>query len=110
MPRLRLIASIALSLLLFVMQLGALVHALEHDGARLACPHGATLVTSGADQLCPICASFAAGSHASPSSDRPFACVSLSATGIVAKFTAIAGAAPTYYQSRGPPPALSTFV
>ena len=43
-------------LLLLGMQLGAQLHALEHDGERLARPHDAGLVAPTADDICPICA------------------------------------------------------
>ena len=71
MSRLRFLATIALSLLLVGMQLGAHVHALEHDAKRLGDVHSAAVVLPGADEGCSTCASFAGSSHATPGSDSP---------------------------------------
>ncbi len=110
MKALRTIAVAALSLLLVGMQLGALVHPYEHDGERIGRPHGAALLVPGADELCPICAAFAAGAHASPAPDHAFCAEPLSSPRIAREFTSFAGAAPAYYQSRAPPLAPPTFV
>jgi len=110
MKPIRTIAVAALSLLLVGMQLGALVHPYEHDGERLGRPRGAVLLAPGADQLCLICAAFAAGAHASPAPDHAFGAEPLLSPLIAREFTSFAGAAPAYYQSRAPPRAPPTFV
>jgi hypothetical protein len=93
----------ALSLLLTGMQLGAQLHALEHDGERLARPHGAALIIPAADDACAICASFAGSAHASPAPDHDGFADSLGDSRVALKFATFAGAAPAYYQSRAPP-------
>ena len=93
----------ALAVLLTGMQLGAQLHALEHDGERLARPHGAALIVPAADGVCAICASFAAGAHASPAPDHRFVSDPLANSRVAPQFATFAGAAPAYYQSRAPP-------
>jgi hypothetical protein len=100
---LRPLAAFALSLLLTGMQLGAQLHALEHDDERLARPHGAALIVPAADDVCAICASFAAGAHASPPPDHRFVSDPLADSRVAPQFATFAGAAPAYYQSRAPP-------
>jgi hypothetical protein len=93
----------ALSLLLLGMQLGAQLHALEHDGERLAQRHGVALVVPAADEICAICASFAGGAHASPGPDHRLVANPLAESRVAAQFATFASAAPIYYQSRAPP-------
>jgi hypothetical protein len=100
---LRPLFAFALSLLLTGMQLGAQLHALEHDGERLARPHGAALVIPTADDVCAICASFAGGGHASPAPDHRFVSDPLADSLVAPDFATFAGAAPAYYQTRAPP-------
>ncbi|TMH55388.1 MAG: hypothetical protein E6H53_17015 [Betaproteobacteria bacterium] len=95
-PALRPLFAVALSLLLLGMQLGAQLHALDHDGERLARPHGAALVV-------PTAASFAGGAHASPTPDHRFVANPLAASLVATEFATFAGTAPAYYQSRAPP-------
>ena len=94
---------IALSLLLSGMQLGAQLHALGHDGERLARPHGAALILPTADDVCAICAAFAGGAHASPAPERRFVANPLAESLVAVEFATFAGVAPVYYQSRAPP-------
>jgi hypothetical protein len=107
MSRLRVLAAIALSLLLVGMQHGARVHALEHDAKRLGHVHAALFVPT-ADEGCSTCASFAGSSHATAAGDY----LLLSERGCSARVRstrlAIAGSAPAYYQSRAPPCAPAT--
>src|SRR5439155_23482083 len=100
---LRLLFALALALLLSGMQLGAQLHALEHDGERLARPHGVALIIPTADDVCAICASFAGGAHASPAPDHRFVADPLAGSRVAAEFATFAGTAPVYYQSRAPP-------
>lgn len=93
----------ALSLLLVGMQLGAQLHALEHDGERLSRPHDAGLVAPTADEVCPICAAFAGGAHASPAPEHHFVAIPLAESRVATEFATFAGVAPVYYQSRAPP-------
>jgi hypothetical protein len=95
--------ALVLSLLLMGMQLGAQLHALEHDGERLARPHDAGLVAPTADDVCPICALFAGGAHASPAPEYRFAATPLAEARVAGKSATLAGDAPAYYQSRAPP-------
>ena len=97
------LVALALSLLLLGMQLGAQLHALEHDGERLARPHGVALIIPTADDVCAICASFAGGAHASPAPDHRFVANPLAESLVAAEFATFAGVAPAYYQSRAPP-------
>lgn len=92
-----------LSLLLLGMQLGAQLHALEHDGERLARPHGVGLVNPAADEICIICAAFAGGAHASPAPEQRFAADSPADSRVATELATFAGVAATYYQSRAPP-------
>ena len=91
------------SLLLVGMQREALVHQVDHLRAQVQRGHDAALQkTASAD--CLECALLASGSSAVPSTARV-------AIGIVAEATphavvresALASAAPAYYQSRAPP-------
>jgi hypothetical protein len=100
---LRPLATFALSLLLVGMQLGAQLHALEHDGERLARPHGTALLVPAADEVCAICAAFAGGAHASPAPEQRFVADPFADVRVAAEFTNFAGVAPAYYQSRAPP-------
>jgi hypothetical protein len=93
----------ALSLLLTGMQLGAQLHALEHDGEHLARPHGAALLVPGADDGCAVCASFAGGSHAIPTSGLAIGVLPPRAARSTSAFASIAGTPPAYYQTRAPP-------
>src|SRR5258706_8851 len=52
------------------MQLGAQLHALEHDGGRLARPHGAALIIPTPDGVCATCASFAGRAHPAPALEQ----------------------------------------
>jgi hypothetical protein len=99
----RQLLSFALALLLAGMQLGAQLHALEHDGERLARPHGAALILPAADDACAICASFAGGAHASPAPDDRFVADRIADSLVAPEFATFAGAAPAYYQTRAPP-------
>ena len=100
---LRPLFAFALSLLLTGMQLGAQLHALEHDGEHLARPHGAALLLPGADDLCAVCASFAGGSHAIPTSVLTIGVLPPRAARSTSAFASIAGTPPAYYQTRAPP-------
>ncbi len=100
---LRPLVAVALSLLLLGMQLGAQLHALEHDGGRLARPHGAALIIPTADDVCATCASFAGGAHASPAPEQRFVADRIADSRAAAEFATFAGVAPVYYQSRAPP-------
>jgi hypothetical protein len=95
--------ALILSLLLVDMQLGAQLHALEHDGERLARLHGAALVVPGVDDACAVCASFAGGSHAIPVSVVTFDVPPPRNTRPLSAFASIAGTPPAYYQTRAPP-------
>ena len=95
--------ALILSLLLVGMQLGAQLHALEHDGERLARPHGAALLVPGADDVCAVCASFAGGSHAIPTSVLTIGVPPPRAARSTSAFASIAGTPPAYYQTRAPP-------
>jgi hypothetical protein len=97
------LSAFVLSLLLLGMHLGAQLHALEHDGERLARPHGAALLLPGADVACAVCASFASGAHASPAPDHRFVANPLAESLVAPEFATFAGVAPAYYQSRAPP-------
>ena len=92
-----------LSLLLVGMQAGAQLHALEHDGERLARPHGAALLIPGVDEACAVCASFAGGSHAIPTSVLTIGVPPPRAARSTSAFASIAGTPPAYYQTRAPP-------
>ncbi|OLC65315.1 MAG: hypothetical protein AUH79_07835 [Betaproteobacteria bacterium 13_1_40CM_4_64_4] len=92
-----------LSLLLVGMQAGAQLHALEHDGERLARPHGAALLIPGVDEACAVCASFAGGSHAIPTSVLTIGVQPPCAARSTSAFASIAGTPPAYYQTRAPP-------
>ena len=100
---LRLLFALALALLLSGMQLGAQLHALEHDGERLARPHGAALLVPDADDLCAVCASFAGGSHAIPTSVLTIGVPPPRIARSTSAFASIAGTPPAYYQTRAPP-------
>jgi hypothetical protein len=102
-PALRPLFAVALSLLLLGMQLGAQLHALEHDGQRLARPHGAALIVPTADDVCAICVSFAGGAHASPAPDHRFVVNPFAESLVAVEFATFTGVAPVYYQSRAPP-------
>ncbi|TMG83616.1 MAG: hypothetical protein E6H78_11855 [Betaproteobacteria bacterium] len=95
---LRLLFALALALLLSGMQLGAQLHALEHDGERLARPHGVALIIPTTDDVCAICASFAG---AAP--DHRFVANPFAESLVAVEFATLAGVAPVYYQSRAPP-------
>ena len=99
----RILMAFALSLLLVGMQLGAQLHALEHDGERLARPHGAALLVPGADDVCAVCASFAGGSHAIPTSVLTIGVPPPRAARSTSAFASIAGTPPAYYRTRAPP-------
>ena len=93
----------ALALLLVGMQAGAQLHALEHDGEWLARPHGAALFVPGADEVCAVCALFAGGAHAMPTSVHPIGVLPPRAAHPTSAFASLAGAPPAYYQTRAPP-------
>jgi len=95
--------ALILSLLLVGMQLGAQLHALEHDGERLARPHGAALLVPAVDDVCAVCASFAGGSHAIPTSVLTIGVLPPRAARSTSAFASIAGTPPAYYQTRAPP-------
>ena len=95
--------ALILSLLLVGMQLGAQLHALEHDGERLARPHGAALLVPAVDDVCAVCASFAGGSHAIPTSVLTIGVPPPRAARSTGAFASIAGTPPAYYQTRAPP-------
>ena len=95
--------ALILSLLLVGMQLGAQLHALEHDGERLAGPHGAALLVPAVDDVCAVCASFAGGSHAIPTSVLTIGVPPPRAARSTSAFASIAGTPPAYYQTRAPP-------
>jgi len=95
--------ALILSLLLVGMQLGAQLHALEHDGERLARPHGAALLVPAVDDVCAVCASFAGGSHAIPTSVLTIGVPPPRAARSTSAFASIAGTPPAYYQTRAPP-------
>ena len=95
--------ALILSLLLVGMQLGAQLHALEHDGERLARPHGAAVLVPGAADICAVCASFAGGSHAIPTSVHTIGVPPSRAARPTGAFASIAGTPPAYYQTRAPP-------
>ena len=95
--------ALILSLLLVGMQVGAQLHALEHDGERLARPHSAGVLVPGADDVCAVCASFAGGSHAIPTSIHTIGVPPPRAARPTGGFASIAGAPPAYYQTRAPP-------
>jgi hypothetical protein len=97
------LVALALSLLLLGMQLGAQLHALEHDGGRLARPHGTALIIPTADDVCAICAAFAGGAHASPAPEQRFVADRVADSRAAAEFATFTGVAPVYYQSRAPP-------
>jgi hypothetical protein len=95
--------TLIVSLLLVGMQLGAQLHALDHDDERFARPHGKALLVPGAADACAACASFAGGSHAianflvtigasPPRNARPSGA-----------FVSADGTPPAYYQTRAPP-------
>src|SRR5439155_20348084 len=100
---LRLRFALALALRLSGMRLGAQFHALEHDGERLARPHGVALIIPTTDDVCAICASFAGGAHASPAPDHRFVANPFAESLVAAEFATLAGVPPVYYQSRAPP-------
>ena len=100
---LRPLFAFALSLLLVGMQVGAQLHALEHDGERLARPHDAALLAPGTGEVCAVCASFAGGSHAIPTSIHTIGVVPPRAARSTSPFASIAGTPPAYYQTRAPP-------
>jgi hypothetical protein len=95
--------TLILSLVLVGMQLGAQLHALEHDGERLARPHDKALLVPGASEVCAVCASFAGGSHAIPVSVVTFNVPPPRNTRPSSAFASIAGTPPAYYQTRAPP-------
>ena len=95
--------ALILSLLLVGMQLGAQLHALEHDGERLARPHGAALLVPAVDDVCAVCASFAGGSHAIPTSVLTIGVPPPRIARSTSAFASIAGTPPAYYQTRAPP-------
>jgi hypothetical protein len=109
MSRLRVLAAIALSLLLVGTQHGARVHALEHDAKRLGHDQAA-LFAPGTDEGCSTCASFAGSSHAIPAGDCPLLIGRDCANHVRSTSQAFADAAPAYYQIRAPPCAPSTLV
>ena len=99
----RTVVTVALSLLLILMQSGALLHALAHDGERLNRADAAALATLPSADPCNVCTWFAGGAHASPAAEpraivgaaaRP--CIGTDAPTIVAR-------APVHYRSRAPP-------
>src|ERR1700674_3109763 len=95
--------ALILSLLLVGMQVGAQLHALEHDREWRARPHDAGLLVPGADDVCTVCASFAGGSHAIPASVHAIGVPPPRAARLTSAFASIAGAPPAYYQTRAPP-------
>jgi hypothetical protein len=103
MRRYRPIAAVLLALLLMLMQLGAQLHALEHDNDRLHRAHDAGMQAPTADTACAICALFAGGAHAAAAgtTSHPEAVVEF---GLASRAIAlIAVASPSPYQSRAPP-------
>ena len=97
------IVAVLLALLLLLMQQGAQLHALEHDGDRLRRAHDSGMEAPAADTACALCALFAGGAHAAPAaapSDRP----AVVEFGLVLRAIAlIAFASPSPYHSRAPP-------
>jgi hypothetical protein len=103
MRRYRPIAAVLLALLLMLMQLGAQLHALEHDNDRLHRAHDSGMQAPTADTACAICALFAGGAHAAAAgtTSHPEAVVEF---GLASRAIAlIAVASPSPYQSRAPP-------
>jgi|SRR4029450_3710232 hypothetical protein len=95
--------TLIVSLLLVGMQLGAQLHALEHDGERFARPHGKALLVPGASDACAVCASFAGGSHAIPVAALTLGIPSPYRGSPSSAFASIDGTPPAYYQTRAPP-------
>jgi len=100
---LRPLFAFALSLLLTGMQLGAQLHALEHDGERLARPHDAALLAPGAGEVCAVCAAFAGCSYAIRTSIHTIVVVPPRAARSTSAVAWMAGMPPAYYQTRAPP-------
>jgi hypothetical protein len=97
------IVPVLLALLLLLMQQGALLHALEHDGDRLRRAHDSGIEAPTADTACALCALFAGGAHAAPAAapSHPPAVVEF---GRAPRATAlVAAASPSPYRSRAPP-------
>ena len=97
------VVAVLLALLLLLMQQGAQLHALEHDGDRLRRAHDSGMEAPAADTACALCALFAGGAHAAPAaapSDPP----AVVGFGRAPRATAlVAVASPSPYQSRAPP-------
>ena len=100
--RVRIALAALLSLLLFGMQLESVVHAFQHDQARLALG-GKAVVQSSAEGTCATCALIAGGTQAGPASAATplaFAVASPAAPFHGFSFTPLAS---FYYASRAPP-------
>jgi len=92
-----------LSLLLVGMQAGAQLHALEHDGERLARPHDAALLVPGADEVCAVCALFAGGANAIAGDNGEIEVRLPARERALPMPESLTPAFASYYQSRAPP-------
>ena len=92
-----------LSLLLVGMQVGGELHALEHDGERLARPHDAALLVPGADEACAVCALFAGGANAIAGDNREIEVRLPARERALPTPVSVTPAFAPYYQSRAPP-------
>lgn len=98
----RLLSTLVLSLLLFGMQLGGELHALDHFGEALKQTPDHSLAAP-ADEACPICALFAGGANAA-TADADIATLAVVAEADpISAPASIATPAPSYYSSRAPP-------
>lgn len=97
------IIAVLLALLLVMMQQGAQLHALEHDGDRVHRAKDAGLQAPAGDTVCAICALFAGGAHAAASeaATLPASVVDFSPPSRAIPLVAVASPSP--YQSRAPP-------
>lgn len=98
----RIFLAACFSLLLVGLQQESLIHALQHDRARMADARDVTVQTPN-DAPCLLCSLLAGGTHAVASADH--AAPEFASIIMVAAWAgnAIAAAAPVYYASRAPP-------
>lgn len=98
----RILLAACFSLLVVGLQQESLIHALQHDRARMADARDVTVQAPG-DGPCVLCALLAGGTHAVASADAGTS-ESTSAIMVAAWVgNTIPAAAPVYYASRAPP-------
>jgi hypothetical protein len=99
------LVSLVFGLLLVAMQYGGQLHAIEHIGDALRQTPAHSL-TAPREDVCPLCALFAAGASAVASESQHVALAADCCTILLPPPAAPAAAAPSYYSSRAPPASL----